>query len=114
MKLKKGEIYYLYAPVHGQDDLARPGFWESINFDAAPFLLMDLKKSNNENVYIWGEWVLVGFVESIEHFVPSSEIDAYEDRWVLADDERLLKAVKDTIRANSMKVIKNSEGDINA
>jgi len=112
--MRERNIYYLSAPKEGEDNLASPGFWEMINFDTAPFMFLGKKKVGDEYVYSWGEWVLLGYVDSMEHTVPASEVSKYESRWVPADNLILLEAVKKIIQTNTMQALQHNKGTDNA
>lgn len=112
--MKEGSIYYLSVPKEGEDDLASPGFWKMINFDTAPFMFLGKKKVEYGYAYSWGEWVLLGYVDSMEHTVPVSEVAMYESRFTPAEDQVLLEAVKNIIQTNTMQALQHKEGSDNA
>lgn len=96
--LKKGQVYLLGKPEDDNEaDLARPDYWEFIEFDQAPFLLQERVKAseNGKTVYkyIWGEWMMAGYIESIEHIVDEKNIQEYEERWKIPE-ENWLKTVQ--------------------
>jgi hypothetical protein len=84
--LQEYKVYLLDKPESKKEvDLARPGYWELIQFDEAPFMFQGktkiIENGNTYFKYSWAEWVIAGYIDSVEHIVPASEIDQYEIRW---------------------------------
>lgn len=107
--LKKGHIYLLGKPESDDEaDLARPDYWDFIEFDQAPFFLQERVKINEQGKvvykYIWGEWMMAGYIESIEHIVNECNVEEYEDRWKIAE-EAWLKTIQLIIYQKLMKKI---------
>lgn len=91
MPLHRDKVYLLSKPeAENEDDLARPGYWDWIQFDQAPFLFQGKTKLiENGNVfykYLWAEWVVAGYIESVEHVVSEKNVQQYEDRWIIPED----------------------------
>ena len=87
--LKKNIVYLLSKPEDKKTpDLVRPGYWDWIEFDTAPFLLQNKTKIKEDGKifykYIWGEWLFAGYIESIEHLVEEEKAEDYEELWKIS------------------------------
>lgn len=99
--LQQHKVYLLDKPDSKCDvDLARPGYWELIQFDEAPFMFQGRTKISEDGKslfkYLWAEWVVAGYINSIEHVVAEENVEQYESRWKVPDDE-WLKTVQTVI-----------------